>query len=56
MSKDDEKIFYIMYRRDGKQIEEKVGRQHAHDMTTARASGIRADRIQGKALSNNEQR
>jgi integrase len=51
-----EKIFYIYYRRNGKQIEEKAGRQFANDMTAARAAGIRADRLKGKELSNNARR
>ena len=51
-----EKIFYIYYRRNGKQIEEKAGCQYADDMTEAKASGIRADRMRGKELSNTEKR
>ncbi|MHB9098247.1 MAG: tyrosine-type recombinase/integrase [Syntrophales bacterium] len=51
-----EKIFYIYYRRNGKQIEEKAGCQYADDMTEAKAAGIRADRLRGKALSNIERR
>ncbi len=35
-----EDIFYIRYRRDGKRIEEKVGREKQDDMTAARASRI----------------
>lgn len=51
-----EKIYYIRYRRDGKQVEEKIGRQYADDMTPARAAGIRAQRIEGKQQSNQAQR
>ncbi len=51
-----EKIFYIMYRRNGKLIEEKAGRQYQDDMTPARAAGIRARRIEGKELPNIERR
>jgi integrase len=51
-----EKIFYIMYRKHGKLIEEKVGRQYQDDMTPARAAGIRAKRVEGKQESNTEQR
>ena len=51
-----EKIFYIMYRRNGKLIEEKAGRQYQDDMTPARAAGIRAKRIEGEELSNTERR
>ncbi len=51
-----EKIYYITYRRNGKQIHEKAGRQYQDDMTPARASGIRARRIEGKELSNEGRR
>jgi integrase len=51
-----ELIYYIMYRKDGKLIEEKAGRQHQDDMTPAKASRIRAMRIQGDQLSNEEKR
>lgn len=50
-----ENIFYIFYRKNGKQIEEKAGRQYRDDMTPAKANNIRADRISG-ALSNQEKR
>ena len=50
-----ERIYYIMYRRDGKQIHEKAGRQFQDDMTASRAARIRANRIQGD-LSNKEKR
>ncbi|WP_028313225.1 tyrosine-type recombinase/integrase [Desulfatibacillum aliphaticivorans] len=51
-----ERVYYIFYRKDGKQIEEKAGRQYQDDMTPARAAGIRAKRIQGKESSNEERR
>jgi integrase len=51
-----EKIFYITYRRDGKLIEEKAGRQSQDAMTPARASRVRAERIEGKSLSNRARR
>ena len=51
-----ERVYYIMYRRDGKLIEEKAGRQHADDMTPARAAGVRTRRMQGRELSNKERR
>jgi integrase len=51
-----ERVYYIMYRRDGKLIEEKAGRQYADDMTPARAAGIRTRRMQGRELSNRERR
>jgi len=52
----NEKIFYIRYRRDGKLVEEKAGRQYQDDMTPARAAGVRAQRIEGKQQSNEEKR
>jgi integrase len=51
-----EKIYYVRYRKDGKLIEEKAGRQFQDDMTPARASRIRSQRIVGKELSNKERR
>jgi len=51
-----ERIYYIMYRKDGKLIEEKAGRQNKDDMTPARAAGIRSDKIDGKQLTNKEKR
>ncbi|WDN88963.1 hypothetical protein BuS5_01931 [Desulfosarcina sp. BuS5] len=50
-----EKIYYITYRKAGKLINEKAGRQFQDDMTPARASHLRAERIQG-AKSNSEKR
>lgn len=51
-----EKIYYIMYRKCGKLVEEKAGRQFQDDMTPARAAGIRSARLEGKQLSNTEKR
>ncbi len=51
-----EKVFYIRYRRDGKQIEEKAGRQSQDGMTAARAARLRVLRIDGDQLSNSENR
>lgn len=51
-----ERVYYIMYRKEGKLIEEKAGRQFKDDMTPARAAGLRSRRIEGKELSNKEQR
>jgi integrase len=52
----EEKIYYIVYRRNGKLIHEKAGKQYKDDMTPARAAGIRAARVEGKELSNTEKR
>lgn len=52
-----EKIFYIVYRKGGKQIEEKAGRAGKPDaMTAAKASAIRGARIKGIAPTNEEKR
>lgn len=51
-----ERIYYIMYRKNGKLIEEKVGRQFQDDMTPAKAASIRVKRIEGDQLSNKEKR
>ncbi|MCX5814245.1 MAG: site-specific integrase [Proteobacteria bacterium] len=51
-----DKIYYIYYRKSGKIVEEKAGRQFKDDMTPARASLIRAERIRGAKPSNKEQR
>lgn len=50
-----ERIYYVMYRKDGKQIHEKAGRQ-SQDITPARAANLRSDRISGKQPSNKEKR
>jgi len=51
-----ERIYYICYRKAGKLIEEKAGRQVQDDMTPARAAQMRTERLQGKQLSNKEKR
>ena len=51
-----EKVFYIVFKKEGKVHEEKVGRQHTDDMTAAKAATIRAERIEGKRASRKEER
>lgn len=51
-----EKIYYIRYRKAGKMIEEKAGRQFQDDMTPAKAAMLRAERVQGKKPSRQEAR
>ena len=46
-----EKVYYIVFKKNGKLYEEKAGRQFADDMTPARAAGIRSDRIEGRKMS-----
>jgi integrase len=51
-----ERIYYIVFKKDGKVHEEKVGRQFVDDMTPAKAARIRAERIEGKRQSRKEVR
>ncbi len=51
-----ERIYYIRYRKNGKLVEEKVGRQFQDDMTPARANQVRIKRIEGDQLPNRERR
>jgi hypothetical protein len=51
----EDKIYYIMYRLDGKKVEEKVGRESGH-MTPAKAAKLREQRIHGVTLPNTERR
>ena len=51
-----QKIYYVRYRKDGKAVDEKAGRQIEDAMTPARASIIRAERISGKRPTNEERR
>lgn len=49
-----EKVYYVVYKKAGKLVEEKAGRQFADDMTPARAAGIRAELIEGKRKTRKE--
>lgn len=49
-----ERIYYIRYRKIGKPVEEKAGRQFQDDMTPARAANKRALKIEGEQPSNQE--
>ncbi|BBO86617.1 hypothetical protein DSCO28_71830 [Desulfosarcina ovata subsp. sediminis] len=51
-----DKIFYIRYRRNGKAVEEKVGRASQNNMTFAKAARIRLNRIEGREPTNTEKR
>ena len=51
-----ERIYYIAYRKDGKLVEEKAGRQFRDRMTPAKASELRAMRKVGSSFSNKERR
>jgi len=54
--KGKEKIFYIVFKKGGKAIEEKVGRQYADNMTAPKAARVRADRIEGRRESRKEKK
>jgi hypothetical protein len=49
-----ERVYYIIFKKDGKVFEEKAGRQYADDMTPARAARIRAERIENRRKSPKE--
>jgi len=51
-----EKIYYVTFKKDGKKIEESVGRQYADQMTPAKAANVRADIIEGRRLPKKEQK
>ena len=51
-----ERVYYIVFKKDGKVYEEKVGRQYKDNMTPARADRIRGERVEGKRLSRKEAR
>ena len=51
ITRGNDKIFYIYYRKDGKQIEEKAGKQSG-GMTPSKAHLKRAIRISGKEMPN----
>ncbi len=49
-----ERIYYIRYRRNGKEVEEKAGGQYRDAMTPAKAAKIRNECITGKRLPQKE--
>ena len=51
-----EKVYYILFRKSGKLIEEKAGRQFQDKMTPYRASRIRNQKITGKLPLNRDQK
>jgi len=52
--KGNERVYYVVFKKKGKTIEEKAGRQFADDMTPAKAARIRSERIEGKRPSRKE--
>ncbi len=51
-----ERVYYAVYKLDGKTIETKVGCQYRDAMTPARAARIRGELIEGKRLTRKEKR
>jgi integrase len=51
-----ERVYYVVFKKGGKLIEEKAGRQFKDDMTPARAAKIRGELIEGKRLTRKEAR
>lgn len=49
--KGTEKVYYVVYKKKGRVIESKAGRQYVDDMTPAKASRYRGDLIEGKQLT-----
>jgi integrase len=49
-----ERMYYIVFKQEGKVFEEKVGGQYRDQMTPARAAKVRADRIEGRRQSRQE--
>lgn len=54
--KGTEKVFYVVYKKDGKVVEAKAGRQFSDDMTASRAAAIRADFIENRRLTGADKR
>ena len=52
----EERIYYIRYRKNGKLVEDKAGRQIEDAMTPARAALKRSEKISGKIPTNQEGR
>ena len=51
-----EKVYYIHYRKNGRLIEEKAGRQFRDDMTAAKAAKLRTLKTEGDRPTNQERR
>ncbi|WP_457572107.1 tyrosine-type recombinase/integrase [Desulfovulcanus sp.] len=51
-----EKVYYVLYKKDGRTVEEKVGKQYRDNMTPAKAANIRGQLIEGRRKSRREKR
>jgi hypothetical protein len=49
-----ERVYYIVFKKNDRVVEEKIGRQYADAMTPAKAAYIRAERVEGKRQSRKE--
>lgn len=54
--KGTERVYYVLFKKDGKVLEEKVGRQYTDAMTAAKAAAYRSERIEGKRQSRKQVR
>jgi integrase len=52
--KGQEKIYYVVIKKNGQVLEEKIGRQYANQMTPAKASGQRLNIIEGRKTTKRE--
>lgn len=52
----EERIYYIVFKKNGKVFEEKIGRQYADDLSPAKVNRIRAARIDGRRKSRKDER
>lgn len=52
----EERLYFVRFKRDGKTVDAKVGRQYADNMTPAKAAKLRADFIEGARLTPQESR
>ncbi len=51
-----EKMYYVVYKKDGKVVEAKAGGQYRDDMTPARASRLRSALIEGREMNRQQKR
>ncbi len=51
-----EKVYYIVFKKDGKTVEEKVGYHYADHLSPPKVSAIRAERMEGRRKSRKEKR
>ena len=54
--KGQEKVYYVVYKKDGKVVEAKAGRQYKNRMTPAKAAQYRANLIEGRDATRKEKR